>query len=287
MTKISPVLSPSPSEMRGFEAISRCRIKGSLGPMDVMALHLGNECHCANRVLPVDEYSLVAYCVVQGYSKYDAKLDPTLPVSFFAAAVRFGHSLIPSAIERWSVTHQYVGARRLSEMLLRPFDVYQGGTCDQYLAGFMNQVSQAVDESMTQELTNHLFQEQQNNWGSDLASLNMQRGRDNGVPGYNAFREFCGLPRARHWDDLRGAFTNDTLKRYSEIYQSPDDIDLWSAGISERPIPGSMVGPVFGCIMGETFKNLRHGDRFWYEHSGWPSTFTPGIHFLFIRQYSI
>lgn len=37
-------------------------------------------------------------------------------------------------------------------MLNRPFDVYQGGTCDQYLAGFMNQVSQAVDDSVSGEV---------------------------------------------------------------------------------------------------------------------------------------
>jgi len=37
-------------------------------------------------------------------------------------------------------------------MLLRPYDVYEGGTCDQYLSGFMNQVSQAVDDSVAQEV---------------------------------------------------------------------------------------------------------------------------------------
>ena len=126
-------------------------------------------------------------------------------------------------------------------------------------------------------MTNHLFQEGQNSWGNDLASLNMQRGRDNGLPGYNAFREFCGLGRAYSWDDLAGSFTNETLQAYAHVYAHPDDIDLWTAGISERPLVGSMVGPVFGCIMGETFKNLRYGDRFWYENGGWPSSFTLGI----------
>lgn len=37
-------------------------------------------------------------------------------------------------------------------MLNRPFDLYQGGITDQYLSGFMNQVSQAVDDAMTEEV---------------------------------------------------------------------------------------------------------------------------------------
>lgn len=113
-------------------------------------------------------------------------------------------------------------------------------------------------------------------FGSDLASLNIQRGRDNGVASYNTFREFCGLPRAYNWNDLAGSFTNQTLREYSSIYASPDDIDLWSAGISERELPGSMVGPVFSCLMGHSFRNLRYGDRFWYENAGQPNSFTPG-----------
>jgi hypothetical protein len=129
---------------------------------------------------------------------------------------------------------------------------------------------------MSQELTNGLFPAEGAQFGTDLASLNMQRGREHGVPGYNAFREMCGMKRARDWNDLNGVFTNNTLQKYASLYNSVDDIDLWSAGISEKPSQGSMVGTIFGCIMGHTFKNLRFGDRFWYENAGEPSSFSLG-----------
>ena len=125
-----------------------------------------------------------------GYSEsYDPKVDPTLPASFTAAAFRFGHSLLPSTVERWSTNHKYIAAQRLSQMLRQPYDLYKGGYCDQYISGLMNQVSQGMDGSMSQEVTNHLFQDSDKNWGLDLAALNMQRGRDHGIPSYNAFRE--------------------------------------------------------------------------------------------------
>lgn len=85
-------------------------------------------------------------------NKYNPKLEASLPTSFFAAAFRFGHSLIPNALERWSTSHKFIQSRRLSDIINKPFDVYTGNTCDEYLTGFMNQISQAVDDSVSQEV---------------------------------------------------------------------------------------------------------------------------------------
>ncbi len=44
-------------------------------------------------------------------------------------------------------------------MLNRPFDLYQGGITDMYLSGFMNQVSQAVDDAMTEEVKFYFYRD--------------------------------------------------------------------------------------------------------------------------------
>ncbi|KAG0719117.1 Thyroid peroxidase [Chionoecetes opilio] len=209
------------------------------------------------------------------FGGYDPKMDPSMSDDFVTSAFRFGHSLLPHVIERWSPASKHIASQRLSQMLRKPYDLYKAGWCDQYLMGLINQVAQAMDDAITQEVTNHLFQEPNKRFGMDLAAINMQRGREHGVNSYNAYREFCGYPRARHFDDLLGVMSNRSVARYRDIYRHPDDIDLWSGGVSERPLPGSMIGPTFSCLIGLQFKELRYGDRFWYENSGYPSQFTP------------
>ena len=94
------------------------------------------------------------------------------------------------------------------------------------------------------------------------------------MPGYNDWREWCGLPRARSFSDLEPLLMRRTAGQYAKIYRHVDDIDLWSAGISERKMPGAAVGPTMACIIARQFLNYKRGDRFWHETPNQPSSFT-------------
>jgi len=53
------------------------------------------------------------------------------------------------------------------------------------------------------QISNCLFQQTTPKFsGSDLLSVDIQRGRDTGMPPYNKMRSICGIPEATEFDDL-------------------------------------------------------------------------------------
>jgi len=60
------------------------------------------------------------------------------------------------------------------------------------------------------------------------------------------------------------------------LFQDVEDIDLFVGGLAERPLTGALIGPTFGCLLGQQFQILKKGDRFWYENNIPPSAYTKG-----------
>jgi peroxidase len=55
---------------------------------------------------------------------------------------------------------------------------------DPIIRGFVSQNSQSMDSFISAQVTSHLFAEHPpQGLGEDLASLNMQRAREHGIPG--------------------------------------------------------------------------------------------------------
>ena len=46
-----------------------------------------------------------------------------------------------------------------------------------------------------------------------------------------------------------------------------EEVDLFVGGLAEAPSSGAIVGPTFACIIGDQFKLLMDGDRYFYRHN--------------------
>ncbi|XP_073997956.1 peroxidase-like isoform X2 [Rhodnius prolixus] len=210
----------------------------------------------------------------RGWSRlYDPNLNGGITNVFATAAYRYGHSQLQSFLHGYGRFGNIRANLELSKQHFAPFILYNEGAVDDFIRGLSAQPSQEVDRFFSKQITDHLFQGELD-LGLDLVALNIQRGRDHGLPPYNDWREGCGLPRARIWADLESEMDPSTIRILSTLYNSVEDIDLYAGGVGERPKPGAALGPTFVCLVGDQFARLRRADRFFYEEANHPSTFS-------------
>ncbi|KAI1288320.1 Peroxidasin [Halotydeus destructor] len=210
--------------------------------------------------------------LVGQYGGYDDRVDPSATNVFQTAAFRFGHTLIRPFLTRLNSSNlpleRYKAELPLVEAFFAPFRLLAEGGVDPIIRGLVATGMKQVrpDMVINAQLTEHLF-ELSRDVSLDLAAINIQRGRDHGLPGYNDWRHFCGLPVAQTFDDLRNEIRDKKVRsKLSALYGHPGNIDLWVAGVAENTVPGGQVGPTFACLIAEQFKRTRTGDRFWYEN---------------------
>ncbi|XP_073996346.1 uncharacterized protein [Rhodnius prolixus] len=225
----------------------------------------------------------------EGYFKgYDPTCDVTVFNEFSAAAFRFGHSLLRPNFRRaspdFSIREPPV---RLRDHFFNPEILYKPGLINEILLGLIDTPMETLDNFITKEVTEHLFENKSIPFsGMDLVSLNIQRARDHGIPAYIAYRRLCGLESPRNFKDLQDTTPSDITEAMAQVYQNIADIDLFPGGMSERSLRGGLVGPTFGCIIGQQFKKIRKCDRFWYENGGEFTRFTP-LQLAEIRKASL
>lgn len=111
-------------------------------------------------------------------------------------------------------------------------------------------------------------------YGYDALSLDIQRGRDHGLPGYTVYRNLCGLEQVNTFEDLLNFMPMQAVKALSDVYQSPEDIDLIVGGLAEVPTGGSIMGPTLSCIIADQFLRSKQGDRYFYNNVKQPVPFT-------------
>ena len=202
---------------------------------------------------------------------YDESLNAQITNDFDAAAYRFGHSLIRPSFTRLGPDYMAVmEPLNLVEMFFNPPQLKESGGTDPLLRGMITSDSLKLDEYLNYVITTELFKPPTGDQsGMDLASLNLQRAREHGILPYNNWKNYCKqrfpfLPEAQ--------FSNpSTVNNIMRVYGSVDSLDLFIGGLAEDHLPDALIGPTFACLCALTFKNLRDGDRFYYEN---PNTFT-------------
>lgn len=197
------------------------------------------------------------------YRGYQPQVNPSIANEFATAAYRVGHTMLSPTLLRLNAdgTPHASGEISLAASFFNIGEILQNGI-EPILSGLTVQIGQEVDNYLVDEVRNFLFGPP-GAGGFDLASLNIQRGRDHGLPAYVQVRRALGLRPIRTFAEITPDAT--TSANLAKAYASVNDIDLWVGGLSEPHVPGAMVGETFRAILRDQFERLRDGDRFWYE----------------------
>ncbi|XP_024253401.1 myeloperoxidase [Oncorhynchus tshawytscha] len=207
------------------------------------------------------------------YPGYNENIDPSIANVFATAAYRFAHLAIQPILSRLDSNYMENAMFPnvpLFKAFFTPWRLIFEGGIDPLIRGLVGRPAKlnTQDHMLVDAVRERLFQFVEH-LALDLGSLNMQRGRDHGLPGYNAWRTFCGLSTPRNEAELGAVLNNrDLARRLLQLYGTPANIDVWMGGVAEPFVRRGRVGPLFACLIATQFQRIRQGDRLWYENPG-------------------
>ncbi|XP_024892800.1 dual oxidase 2-like [Temnothorax curvispinosus] len=209
------------------------------------------------------------------YEGYNPNIDPQIDQFFQSAAFRFGHTLVPPGVylrnygrnncslESHPIrtcNNYWMSQNSLHANLTRIKDVID---VEKLLMGMAIQLCEEEDHKIVEDLRGSLFGPLEFS-RRDLMALNIQRGRDHGVPDYNSARRAYGLAEVKnvsHFNRVNVTIREEFLRLYNNSF---DDVDVWVGGILET---GDGPGELFQRIIRDQFQRIRDGDRFWYNNT--------------------
>lgn len=206
--------------------------------------------------------ALLGEDAIPPYGGYDEEINPGIANEFSTAAYRFGHSMLPPELVWLNKRGRQTALYPLGAVFFNPALLRDEGGLSPLLRGLALTPAQQVDPKLDDAVRNFLFSPP-GLLGSDLACLNIQRGRDHGLGDYNSVREAYGLPPAEDFEEISPTYADTLAELYDEDLSN---IDPWVAGLAEEHVAGALVGETFYAIIRDQFIRLRDGDRFWYEN---------------------
>lgn len=194
------------------------------------------------------------------FAGYDPAADATIQTEFSTVGYRIGHTMVSSELNTNAEGTQQTLLRGL---FFTPSYIDTNGI-EGVLVGASKKRMQEIDCRIVDDLRNFLFQAPGGGTLVDLASLNLQRGRDHGITDYNSLRTAYGLAPKANFSEISS--NSDVVTRLTNTFTSISDVDPWTGGLCEDHFGGGQVGELFHAIISRQFLNLRAGDRFWFEN---------------------
>lgn len=199
------------------------------------------------------------------YSGYKSTVNPSIYNVFSAAAFKLRHTLVNSNILRLDndgneVQKGHLGFKEGFYKTLVNFNV--GGGIDAYFKGMAFQTQQEMDCKVVDEIRNFIIPGSNDRY--DIASININRGRERGLPSYNGVREAFGLPLMKDFYALTK--NHEEAEVLNDVYGDINNLDAWVGMVGEYHMPDAIMGRLILTIMERQFQSIRDGDRFYFEN---------------------
>ncbi|MFK7978886.1 MAG: peroxidase family protein [Saprospiraceae bacterium] len=199
------------------------------------------------------------------YRGYDSSADPSIFNGFSGAAFRLGHTLLSGDILVMDAegNERAEGPLALRDAFFNPNALIDNGGLDPFFRGMGAQMQQQFDAKIVDDVRNFLFGPP-GAGGTDLASININRGRERGLPDFNSYRSALGLTPYRSFREMND--NSAVIEALQSNYSSVDDIDPWVGMLAEKHMPDALFGETVRAFLHLQFSVLRDGDRFYYEN---------------------
>jgi hypothetical protein len=198
------------------------------------------------------------------YQGYDDSIHPQLLNVFTAAAFRLGHTLLNGNIVAMDNDGNELpdSPFGLRDLFFDLSVLEQVGGIEPFVKGMATQSQQMLDAKIVNDIRNFLFgPPEAGTGGLDLASININRGRERGLADLNTIRQFFGLEPYSFVQQITGDAS--VFIPLQSLYPNMN-VDAWVGMLAEEAMPGAIFGETIIEILRYQFENLRIGDRFFY-----------------------
>ncbi|WP_299369805.1 peroxidase family protein [uncultured Tateyamaria sp.] len=196
-------------------------------------------------------------------ASHDPDADGQMSVEFSTAAFRLGHTLVSDQIDSMDDAGADDGSAGLMDSFFNHTGVQANGI-ESLIRGQLANTAQEVDAQVVDAL-NFFLETPDGVSGFSLPALNMARGLDHGLQSYVDTRAALlgDIDPSTLAPENFSIFTSDpdTQARLAAAFDDVFQVDLWTGGLAEDPVPGTQIGPLFTAIVADQFDRTRAADE--------------------------